>query len=44
VVFLAFHFKENPANALRIAALAPDARIPEFKACTANVKPAISTK
>ncbi len=36
-VFLAFHFKEHPANALTIAALDPIARIPEFKACAVNV-------
>ena len=32
-VFLAFHFKEHPANALTIAALDPVAFIPEFKVC-----------
>jgi len=30
-VFMAFHFKEHPANALTIAALDPIAKIPEFK-------------
>ena len=37
VVFLAFHFKEHPANALTIAALDPIAKIPEFKACAVSV-------
>jgi len=37
-VFLAFHFKEHPANALTIAALDPIAKIPEFKACAVNVE------
>ncbi len=36
-VFLAFHFKEHPANALTIAALDPIARIPEFKVCAVSV-------
>jgi formate dehydrogenase alpha subunit len=36
-VFLTFHFKENPANALTIAALDPVAKIPEFKACAVKV-------
>ena len=38
-VFLTFHFKENPANALTIAALDPIAKIPEFKACAVKVVP-----
>jgi formate dehydrogenase alpha subunit len=38
VVFLAFHFKEHPANALTIAALDPVAKIPEFKACAVRVE------
>ncbi len=37
-VFLAFHFKEHPANALTIAALDPIAKIPEFKVCAVNVE------
>jgi formate dehydrogenase alpha subunit len=37
-VFLAFHFKEHPANALTIAALDPTAKIPEFKACAVRVQ------
>ncbi len=37
-VFLAFHFKEHPANALTIAALDPVAKIPEFKACAVRVE------
>jgi formate dehydrogenase alpha subunit len=36
-VFLAFHFKEHPANALTIAALDPIAKIPELKACAVSV-------
>jgi predicted molibdopterin-dependent oxidoreductase YjgC len=36
-VFLAFHFREHPANALTIAALDPLAKIPEFKACAVKV-------
>jgi predicted molibdopterin-dependent oxidoreductase YjgC len=37
-VFIAFHFKEHPANALTIAALDPVAKIPEFKACAVSVE------
>jgi len=37
-VFLAFHFREHPANALTIAALDPIAKIPEYKACAVNVQ------
>ena len=37
-VFLTFHFKENPANALTIAALDPIAKIPEFKACAVKIE------
>ncbi|HVO38167.1 MAG TPA: formate dehydrogenase subunit alpha [Spirochaetia bacterium] len=37
-VFVAFHFKEHPANALTIAALDPVAKIPEFKACAVAVE------
>jgi formate dehydrogenase (NADP+) alpha subunit len=37
-VFLAFHFKEHPANALTIAALDPVAKIPELKACAVRVE------
>jgi formate dehydrogenase major subunit len=36
-LFLTFHFKENPANALTIAAIDPVAKIPEFKACAVSV-------
>jgi formate dehydrogenase alpha subunit len=36
-VFLAFHFREHPANALTIAALDPLAKIPEFKACAVSI-------
>ena len=37
-VFLTFHFKENPANALTIAALDPIAKIPELKVCAVKVE------
>jgi predicted molibdopterin-dependent oxidoreductase YjgC len=37
-VFLAFHFREHPANVLTIAALDPLAKIPEFKACAVKVE------
>jgi formate dehydrogenase alpha subunit len=37
-VFLTFHFKEHPANALTIAALDPVAKIPEFKACAVRLE------
>jgi anaerobic selenocysteine-containing dehydrogenase len=36
-VFMAFHFKEAPANRLTIAALDPQAKIPEFKVCAVRV-------
>lgn len=36
-VFLAFHFKEHPANALTIAALDPVAKIPEYKVCAVRI-------
>ena len=39
-VFLAFHFKEHPANVLTIAELDPIAKIPEFKACAVSVEKA----
>jgi predicted molibdopterin-dependent oxidoreductase YjgC len=42
-VFLAFHFREHPANALTIAALDPVAKIPEFKACAVSVEKAAVT-
>ena len=38
-VFLAFHFKEAPANRLTIAALDPVAKIPEFKVCAVKLTP-----
>lgn len=37
-VFLTFHFRENPANALTIAALDPIAKIPEFKVCAVSME------
>jgi predicted molibdopterin-dependent oxidoreductase YjgC len=39
-VFLAFHYREAPANRLTIAALDPVAKIPEFKVCAVKVEPA----
>jgi predicted molibdopterin-dependent oxidoreductase YjgC len=42
VVFIPFHFSEAAANLLTIDALDPQAKIPEFKACAVNVKPASS--
>jgi len=39
-VFLAFHFRESPANRLTIAALDPVAKIPEFKVCAVSVEKA----
>ena len=37
-VFLAFHFREAPANRLTIAALDPVAKIPEFKVCAVRIE------
>jgi len=37
-LFLAFHYREAPANRLTIAALDPVAKIPEFKVCAARVE------
>ncbi len=39
-VFLAFHYREAPANRLTIAALDPVAKIPEFKVCAVKIEPA----
>jgi len=39
-VFLAFHYREAPANRLTIAALDPVAKIPEFKVCAVRIEPA----
>ncbi len=39
-VFLAFHYREAPANRLTIAALDPVAKIPELKVCAVNIEPA----
>ncbi len=38
-VFLAFHYREAPANRLTIAALDPIAKIPEFKVCAVTIQP-----
>ncbi len=37
-VFLAFHYREAPANRLTIAALDPVAKIPEFKVCAVQIE------
>jgi predicted molibdopterin-dependent oxidoreductase YjgC len=37
-VFLAFHYREAPANRLTIAALDPVAKIPEFKVCAVKIE------
>lgn len=37
-LFMPFHFAEGPANLLTHAALDPTARIPEFKACAAQIE------
>ena len=39
VVFVPWHFAEAAANPLTIDALDPQAKIPEFKACAAQVFP-----
>ncbi len=39
-VFLAFHYREAPANRLTIAALDPVAKIPELKVCAVKIEPA----
>jgi formate dehydrogenase alpha subunit len=44
VVFIPFHFSEAAANLLTIDALDPQAKIPEFKACAANVIKASETE
>ncbi|UCC97839.1 MAG: formate dehydrogenase subunit alpha [Phycisphaerales bacterium] len=38
-LFMPFHFAEGPANMLTNDALDPIAKIPEFKACAANIRP-----
>jgi len=38
--FLAFHYREAPANALTIAALDPIAKIPELKVCAIKIEKA----
>jgi predicted molibdopterin-dependent oxidoreductase YjgC len=38
VVFMTFHFRESPANALTNDALDPVAKIPEFKVCAVRIK------
>ena len=37
-VFIAFHFREGPANALTIDATDPVAKIPEYKVCAVNLR------
>lgn len=43
-VFIAFHYREAPANRLTIAALDPVAKIPEFKVCAVRIEPADGRK
>ncbi|MHA1540389.1 MAG: formate dehydrogenase subunit alpha [Alphaproteobacteria bacterium] len=38
VIFMPFHYEEGAANALTNNALDPEAKIPEFKVCAAQVK------
>jgi len=42
-LFLAFHYREAPANRLTIAALDPVAKIPEFKVCAVAVARAVES-
>ncbi|MEA3366829.1 MAG: formate dehydrogenase subunit alpha [Planctomycetota bacterium] len=42
-LFLAFHYREAPANRLTIAALDPIAKIPELKVCAVRIEPAPAT-
>ena len=37
VIFMPFHFADGPANMLTNAAMDPQAKIPELKACAAKV-------
>jgi len=41
-LFLAFHYREAPANRLTLAALDPVAKIPELKVCAVRVEPVAS--
>jgi len=43
-LFLAFHYREAPANRLTIAALDPVAKIPELKVCAVRIEPAAAAK
>ncbi|MEW6771143.1 MAG: molybdopterin dinucleotide binding domain-containing protein [Bacillota bacterium] len=38
MVFMTFHFREAPANALTSDALDPVAKIPEFKVCAVRLR------
>jgi len=38
VLFMTFHFEEEPANLLTINALDPVAKIPEYKVCAARIR------
>ncbi|HIJ64716.1 MAG TPA: formate dehydrogenase subunit alpha, partial [Candidatus Hydrogenedentes bacterium] len=40
VLFMTFHFEEGPANALTNNALDPEAKIPEYKVCAAQIRKA----
>ena len=43
-LFLAFHYREAPANRLTIAALDPIAKIPELKVCAVRIEPRPAAK
>lgn len=41
VLFMTFHFEEGPANLLTHNALDPEAKIPEYKVCAAQIRKAV---
>lgn len=41
MVYANFHFPETPTNVLTVAALDPEAKIPEYKFCAVNVIPLV---
>jgi predicted molibdopterin-dependent oxidoreductase YjgC len=40
LVFVPFHFAENPANVLTNSAFDPIAKIPEYKVCAVKIEKA----
>jgi predicted molibdopterin-dependent oxidoreductase YjgC len=44
MVYMPFHYREAPANALTLDALDPIAKIPELKVCAVQVRPVRATK